>query len=119
MPQRSGDTPAKFPLFSDFERTKISLIFTHTMRFLRTNVQTGEAGAGLTIFCVKRILDHRNIQNTLIYIDLESAIFRTTNDEFTVRAANSVEDACKLIEVGFECVTGEYDDGGKILRKQN
>jgi len=70
------------------------------------------------ILYVKKILGHKNIQNTLIYTDLESAIFRTTNDEFNVRVANNVEEACRLIEVGFEYVTGEYDDGGKIFRKR-
>jgi len=28
------------------------------------------------------------------------------------------DEACKLIEVGFEYVTEEYTDGGKIFRKQ-
>jgi len=38
--------------------------------------------------------------------------------EFTVRVANNVEEACRLIETGFEYVTGEYADGGKIFRKR-
>jgi hypothetical protein len=28
-----------------------------------------------------------------------------------------VKEACILIDVGFEFVTGEYNDGGKIFRK--
>ena len=58
--------------------------------------------------------------NTLIYIiNLEKAIFQSPqDDEFTVRAANNVEEACSLIEVGFECVTGEYKDDDKIFRKR-
>jgi hypothetical protein len=29
-----------------------------------------------------------------------------------------VEEACDLMEAGFEYVTGEYHDGGKIFRKR-
>jgi len=32
--------------------------------------------------------------------------------------AKNVEEAKKLVKVGFEYVTGEYDDGGKIFRKR-
>jgi hypothetical protein len=34
------------------------------------------------------------------------------------KIAHNVEDACKLIEVGFKFITGEYQDGGKIFRKR-
>ena len=40
------------------------------------------------------------------------------NESFTARVADTVEDACELIEAGFEYVTGEYHDGGKIFRKR-
>lgn len=62
-------------------------------------------------------MGNKNIRNTLIYIDLENAIFQAQNDEFTVRVAKTVEEACQLIEVGFEYVTGEYSDGGKVFPK--
>jgi hypothetical protein len=32
--------------------------------------------------------------------------------------ASTTEQAKALIELGFEYVTGEYDDGGKIFRKR-
>jgi len=35
-----------------------------------------------------------------------------------VRVANNVEEACRLIETGFEYVTGEYVDCGKIFRER-
>jgi hypothetical protein len=35
-----------------------------------------------------------------------------------VKIAESVEQAMALIEVGFEYVTGEYNDGGKIFKKR-
>jgi integrase len=71
------------------------------------------------ILHVQRLLGHRSIQNTLIYIDLESKLFNTANEGFTSRIAHNTGEACNLIESGFEYVTGEYDDGGKIFRKRN
>jgi len=39
-------------------------------------------------------------------------------DEYHAKVAHNAEEALKLVEVGFEYVTGEYDDGGKIFRKR-
>ncbi|UCD95837.1 MAG: hypothetical protein JSV35_04840 [Candidatus Bathyarchaeota archaeon] len=66
---------------------------------------------------VKHLLGHKSIQNTMVYINLEQAIFKAENEEFPVRVAHSAEEACKLVEVGFEYVTGTYADGGRIFRK--
>jgi site-specific recombinase XerC len=68
------------------------------------------------ILHVKEILGHKNINNTLIYINLERAVFKTSNNEFTVKAVKTLEEACKLLEVGFEYVTEV--DGKKIFRKR-
>jgi integrase len=91
---------------------KISFItFRHwkaTMEYHRTK----------DILYVKRILGHKSIQNTLVYIDLESNLFTRSNEEFTAKVASNTEEACKLIEVGFEYVTGAYNGGGKIFRKR-
>jgi len=70
------------------------------------------------IIHVKEFLGHKNIKNTMVYIHLEAPLFSERNDEFHVTATKNAEDACKLVEVGFEYVTGEYDDGGKIFRKR-
>jgi integrase len=98
--------------FANPRLKKISFItFRHwkgTMEYHRTK----------DIMHVKKLLGHKYVQNTQIYINLESAIFQTPNDEFTTRVAQNVREACELIEVGFEYVTGEYDDGGKIFRKR-
>ena len=56
------------------------------------------------------------LKTTLIYIDLEIALFKEINDGFTVRVAASIDEACKLIEVGFEYVC-EMDDK-KLFRKR-
>lgn len=55
-------------------------------------------------------MGHRNLKNTLVYTHLVN--FKS--DEYTVRIAETVQEACKLIEDGFEYVTEM--DGAKIFR---
>jgi len=71
------------------------------------------------ILHVMKVLGHkgiRNTRNTMIYINLEAAIFQTQNDEFTVRVAKTLDEACQLLEVGFEYVCDM--EGAKLLRKR-
>ena len=62
---------------------------------------------------VQERLGHKNILNTAIYTHLVN--FEA--DAYNTSVALDVDEARKLVEVGFEFVTGEYDDGGKIFRK--
>jgi len=64
-----------------------------------------------------RVLGHRDIKNTLVYIDLEHEIFKTSNiDEFIVKVAHNVKEACRLAEAGFE----KFDEfnGAHLYRKR-
>lgn len=71
------------------------------------------------VLYVQKLLGHKSLQSTMVYIDYETACFgEPSKEEFTVKVAANVEEACKLAEVGFEYVTGEYVDGGKIFRKR-
>ena len=70
------------------------------------------------ILHVQRLLGHKSIQNTLIYIDLDTKLFNSEGEGFTVRVAHDAGEAASLIEAGFEYVTGEYNDGGKLFRKR-
>ena len=49
------------------------------------------------------LLGHKNIQNTLVYTHLVNF----ESDEFHTAIAESVEKAYKLLEAGFEYVTGQ------------
>ena len=69
------------------------------------------------ILQVQRLLGHKNIQNALTYINLEGKLFSTAIDGFTQRVAHNAGEACSLTESGFEYVTGECNDGGKIFRR--
>jgi len=53
---------------------------------------------------VTKALSHKNIKNTLIHINLEKAIFGSPqSDEFTIRVAHDLQEACKLIGAGLRC----------------
>jgi hypothetical protein len=55
----------------------------------------------------------------MFYIDLAKVVFGPgQHDEFTCRIANNAGESSALIEAGFEYVTGEYNDGGKLFRKR-
>jgi len=60
-------------------------------------------------FLVQRKLGHKNIRNTQIYVHIEQALFEYQSDEFHSATAQTVEDARKLIETGFEYVTTFQD----------
>jgi len=58
------------------------------------------------------LLGHKNINSTLIYTQL----INLENEDFTVRAVDNLDEACKLVEAGFEYATDM--EGKKILRKR-
>jgi len=66
------------------------------------------------ILHVMRILGHKNIKNTLIYVQIEQATFKGEK-EYVCKAARTVNEAKELIESGFEYVC--EIDGTKLFRK--
>jgi len=69
-------------------------------------------------FQVMAISGHKSMQSIMFYINVAKVLFGSGEyDEYTVRVANNVGEATALTEAGFEYVTGEYNDGGKIFKK--
>ncbi len=68
------------------------------------------------VFHVQHVLGHKELRSTLIYINIEKSLFQNMNDEFTAKVAHTVDEACRLIEVGFEYVTNI--DNAKLFRKR-
>jgi integrase len=64
-----------------------------------------------SILLVKQQLGHKRIENTLVYTHLVNF----SEDEYETATASTVEETCKLINVGYEYVTEM--DGVKIFRK--
>ncbi len=69
------------------------------------------------ILFVQRFLGHRSIQNTLKYIQLDTALFSEEEEQFVCKAASTVEEAMNLIELGFQHVCDF--NGVKLLRKRS
>jgi integrase len=62
-----------------------------------------------------RKLGHREIKNTMLYIQLDKQLFSSKDDNYTVRIAHTNEEVKGLLEIGFEWV-GEKSDA-IFLRK--
>ena len=49
-----------------------------------------------------KFLSHKNIRNTLIYVQPEEALFQNEEEEYMCKAAKTVKEARELVERGFE-----------------
>jgi integrase len=97
-----------------YNNPRLLRITFHTLRHWKATLEYHKTK---DILHVKELLRHRNIENTMIYINLEKLLFKTENDEeFHARVAKNIEEACELVKSGFEYVT-EYKEG-KIFRKR-
>ena len=79
----------------------------HTLRYWKATLlyhQTKD------ILYVMRFLGHKSVKNTMLYIQLEQAIFKEASDEFICRVAKNVEEAKNLIEAGFGYVCATLDN---------
>jgi len=57
------------------------------------------------ILLVKKMLGHKKIENTMKYTQL----VHFEDDEFEVATATNIEEAKKLLEVGFDYITEKND----------
>lgn len=67
------------------------------------------------ILYVMKFLGHKNIKNTLIYIQIEEAIFSREAEQYICRIAETINEAKMLIEAGFQYVCDF--NGAKMFRK--
>jgi len=95
------------------QNPRLRLIHLHTFRHWKATMlyhQTKD------ILYVMNFLGHKSIKNTLIYIQLEEAIFKEESDEYICKVAKNLDEAKELIELGFEYVTEM--EGVKLFRKR-
>jgi len=81
----------------------------HTFRHWKATMEYAKTK---DILYVKQLLGHKSIENTLRYTQLVN--FET--DEYTSRVAKTVEEACELIDAGFDFVCKM--DSVQIFRKR-
>ena len=55
-------------------------------------------------YYVTQFLGHKSLKSTEVYINIERAVFESTNDSFTVKIAQTPEEIQQLLETGFEYV---------------
>jgi len=89
---------------------QIAQIHFHTLRHWKATVEYHRTKH---ILHVMKILGHRNIKNTLIYMQLVNF---ENEDERICKAARTVKEAKVLIEQGFEYVCAVED--AKLFRKR-
>jgi len=92
---------------------RLKKITFHTFRHWKATMEYHNTK---DIIHVMKTLGHKNIKNTLIYINTESAIFLSNNDEWICKIATNTDEAKTLIEVGFEYITEK--DGKMLFRKR-
>lgn len=95
------------------ENPHLTKITFYTIRYWKGTMEYHKTH---DIMHVKTVLEHKSIQSTMLYINLEQAAFATESNEFHVKVAKTLEEACNLLEVGFEYVTDM--DGKKLFRKR-
>jgi integrase len=93
---------------------RILQIHFHTFRHWKATMEYHKTK---DILYVKQLLGHKNIQNTLIYITIEKALFQQDQEEeFHVKVAQSPEEIKALLEAGFDYVLQK--DGLAFFRKR-
>jgi integrase len=89
---------------------RINKITFHTLRHFKATMEYHKTK---DLIHVQMILGHRSILSTRLYTQLVN--FK--ENDYHVRIAHNIDEACELVKAGFQFVTGEYSDGGKIFRK--
>lgn len=92
---------------------RLTRITFHTLRHWKATMEYHKTHDP---YHVKTLLGHKSMRSTEIYINIEQAMFNDANDEFHVKVADTLEQTCKLLEVGFEYVTDIEDK--KLFRKR-
>ncbi|MCS7096842.1 MAG: site-specific integrase, partial [Nitrososphaerota archaeon] len=101
-------------LAAKLKNPRFNKITFHTFRHWRATTlyhQTKD------ILLVKETLGHKKLDTSLLYIQLEKALYSPDSDEFYCATAKTSTEAAKLIETGFEyvCTTPE---GIMLFRKR-
>jgi integrase len=92
---------------------RLNKITFHTLRHWRATMEYHKTKDPLY---VKEMLGHKKLDTTLLYIQVEKALFGDNNDEFTVKVTRDPNEARVLLETGFEYVFEM--DGLRFFRKR-
>jgi integrase len=85
---------------------RLTAIGFHTLRHWKATTLYHETKNPLL---VKEFLRHKNMDSTLLYIQLEKALYHEKNDSFEVMAVKDPAEIKSMLEVGFEYVCQKDD----------
>ena len=85
---------------------RLAKISFHTLRHWKG---TMEYHATLDMMHVKKILGHKSILSTQVYVNLESALFLQTDENFVCKVAHDEKEEAELIEAGFQHVNNRNE----------
>lgn len=85
----------------------------HTLRHWKATMEYHKTK---DILRVKELLGHKDLDKTMLYVQIEKSLFNDNSDEFTVRVAKTPEEVKSLLETGFEYVCEK--DGLMFFRKR-
>lgn len=68
------------------------------------------------ILYVMDFLGHKNIKNTLRYVQLEEALYQRENEDFICKVASTIEEAKTLVESGFQFICDF--NGAKLFKRR-
>lgn len=88
---------------------RLRQISFHTLRHFKATMEYHKTG---DILHVQQVLGHKSINNTMIYTQLVNF----ESDDYHVKTAKTVKEACELVKVGFEYVTEM--ENCRIFRKR-
>lgn len=77
---------------------RLAKIGFHTLRHWKGTMEYHNTR---DIVHVKTVLGHKSITSTMIYINLEAALFLQTDENFTCKVAHNEQEETELIEAGF------------------
>jgi integrase/DNA-directed RNA polymerase subunit M/transcription elongation factor TFIIS len=93
------------------ENPRLLRITFHTLRHWKGTMEYHKTK---DILHVMQLLGHKNIKNTLVYVQLAKELFKD-QQEYISKVAKTETEACALIEAGFEYICDF--NGAKIFRK--
>ena len=80
-------------LIHKLQNPRLKKITLHTFRHWKATMyyhQTKE------VLKVQKLLGHRSINSTMIYVHLENALFENTSDEYITKIAETAKESCAL-----------------------
>jgi len=93
-------------LSAKMHNPRLNKIHAHTFRHFKGTMEYHKTN---DIYHVKKVLGHKSILNTILYINLESAIFQYVEDEWISKVAQTPEEIQELLNLGFEYVCQKDD----------